>query len=209
MVDYKTSVAKLSIVTTLILPGLSSSGPEHWQSYWERADPTCHRVQQSDWETPRCGDWVATLDAAIGALTEPVVLVAHSSSCALVSHWAQAASDERRALVKGALLVAPSDPEGPNYPPGPSGFAPVPLARLPFPSIVVASTDDIYVSASKARGYATAWGSEFVEVGAAGHINSMSGLSAWPEGYALLEQLRASRLHNDSMNREARGSATP
>jgi hypothetical protein len=152
---------------------------------------------------------VKALDASIASLTEPVVLVAHSSSCALVSHWARAASAERRALVRGALLVAPSDPEGPNYPLGPTGFAPVPLDRLPFPSIVVSSTDDIYVTASKARSYAAAWGSEYVDIGAVGHINSTSGLGAWPEGYALLERLRAPRPHNDSMNREARGSATP
>jgi predicted alpha/beta hydrolase family esterase len=203
------SVEKLPTVTTLILPGLSNSGPEHWQSYWERHDPTCHRVLQSDWETPRCSDWVKTLDATIASRAEPVVLVAHSSSCALVSHWTQAASADLRALVRGALLVAPSDPEGPNYPHGPTGFAPVPLARLPFPSIVVASTDDIYVSASKARAYATAWGSEYVDVGAAAHINSASGLGAWPRGYTLLERLRALRPDNDSMNREAEGSATP
>jgi predicted alpha/beta hydrolase family esterase len=182
---------KLSRITTLILPGLWSSGPEHWQSYWERADPACRRVDQRDWETPRCSDWVKTLDASIASLGEPVVLVAHSSSCALVAHWAQGASSDRRAKVRGALLVAPSDPEGPHYPAGPTGFAPVPLTRLPFPSIVVASTDDIYVSASKAREYASGWGSEYIEVGAAGHINSASGLGAWPDGYELLQRLRA------------------
>jgi uncharacterized protein len=198
----------LASITTLILPGLFNSGPEHWQSHWERADPACRRVQQSDWETPRCSDWVTTLDASIAAVGEPVVLVAHSSSCALVAHWTRAASGERRALVRGALLVAPSDPDGPNYPVGPIGFAPVPLTRLPFPSIVVASTDDIYVTAPRAREYARAWGSEYVDIGAAGHINSVSGLGAWPDGYALLERLRSPRSHNDDINRDAVGSAT-
>jgi uncharacterized protein len=180
----------ISAVTTLLLPGLSNSGPEHWQSYWERADASCRRVQQAEWETPRCADWTATLDAAVEATAGPVVLVAHSSSCALVAHWARDASAERRLQVCGALLVAPSDPEGPHYPDGPTGFAPVPLCKLPFPSIVVASTNDEYVTPAQARAYAAGWGSEYVEIGVAGHINSASGLGAWPAGWALLARLR-------------------
>lgn len=176
---------------TLILPGLSNSGPEHWQTRWERSDPTCLRVQQAEWDAPRLVDWVATLDATLASLDSDAVLVGHSSACALVAHWARAARAPELAKVRGALLVAPSDPEGPSYPVGPTGFAPVPLERLPFPSIVVASTDDIYVELDTARRYAEAWGSELVVVGAAGHINSASGLGAWPEGYALLERLRA------------------
>jgi len=100
---------------------------------------------------------------------------------------ASAANLER---VRGALLVAPSDPEGPSYPEGPTGFAPMPLQRLPFPSIVVASRDDQYVTIERAREYATAWGSELVDVGDAGHINSSSGLGSWPAGYGLLQRLR-------------------
>jgi hypothetical protein len=178
------------VLTTLILPGLYDSGPDHWQSHWERTDPTCRRVVQADWETPRCEDWAATLDAAIAAHAGPVVLVAHSSSCALVAHWARDAAPERRERVRGALLVAPSDPEGPRYPAGPTGFAPMPLDALPFPSILVASTDDEYVSAATARAYAEAWGSRYVEIGACGHVNGASGLGAWPAGRALLDALR-------------------
>lgn len=179
------------MVTTLILPGLYDSGPEHWQSHWERVDPRCRRVVQADWETPLCADWAARLDAAIAAHDGPVVLVAHSSSCAMVAHWARGAAPARCAKVRGALLVAPSDPEGPRFPPGPTGFAPVPRRPLPFPSIVVASADDEYVTPETARAYAAAWGSRLVEIGPCGHVNSASGLGMWPTGYALLEELRA------------------
>lgn len=178
-------------VTTLLLPGLFDSGPDHWQSHWQRSDPTCRRVEQADWATPRCVDWVATLDAAIEALDGPAVLVAHSSACALVAHWARGASTARLDRVRGALLVAPTDPDGPHYPAGPTGFAPLPMDRLPFASIVVASIDDRYVTPTRARQYAAAWGSTFVGIGAAGHINGASGLGAWPEGQALLLRLRA------------------
>lgn len=175
--------------TTLILPGLYDSGPDHWQSRWERADATCRRVVQADWATPRCADWVATLDAAVAALDGDAVLVAHSSSCALVAHWAAAAAPATRDRVRGALLVAPSDPEGPAYPAGPTGFAPVPLAPLPFPSVVVASSNDEYVTLDRARAYAAAWGSRFVDAGPRGHLNGASGLGDWPAGRALRDAL--------------------
>jgi hypothetical protein len=175
---------------TLILPGLASSGPDHWQSHWERLDDACRRVEQAEWDGPRCADWIATLDVAIARLDGVCVLVAHSAACALVAHWAAGSPVAQLARVRGALLVAPADPEGPSFPVGPTGFAPVPLRRLPFRSIVVASANDEYVSLERAREYAAAWGSEIVEVGEIGHINSASGLGAWPTGYALLAALR-------------------
>lgn len=180
---------RMTAATILILPGVGNSGPEHWQSHWERLLPGAVRVLQSDWDAPRCVDWVVTLDAAVAAHAAPLVLVSHSSSCALVAHWAGGATPEQLSKVRGALLVGPSDPLGPHYPVGPSGFAPVPLARLPFPTILVASTDDVYVSLAQARRYADAWGSRFVDVGARGHLNSASGLGDWPEGRMMLGEL--------------------
>ena len=46
----------------LILPGYQNSGPEHWQSLWERRHPEYRRVQQRGWERPRWTDWVTGLD---------------------------------------------------------------------------------------------------------------------------------------------------
>ncbi len=170
----------------LILPGLYNSGPEHWQSHWEAAHAEFRRVQQVDWERPRCADWVARLDEATRS-TPDAVLVAHSSSCALVAHWS---AGQPNARVRGALLVAPSDPEAPSYPEGPTGFAPMPLQRLRFPSVVVASGNDPYVTRDRAQQFAAAWGSRLVDIGDAGHINSQSGLGDWPLGLSLLEELR-------------------
>lgn len=167
----------------LTLPGLWNSGPQHWQSWWEKKHTNIRRIAHRDWNTPQRGEWVAELDAAIAACEGPPVLAAHSLSCALVAHWAASGSMLK---VAGAFLVAPSDVEADSYPSGPTGFEPMPMMRLPFPSIVVASTNDEYVTLERARAFAAAWGSRFVEIGAAGHINGDAGYGEWPEGEKML-----------------------
>jgi predicted alpha/beta hydrolase family esterase len=171
----------------LILPGLYNSGPQHWQSHWEAADPSFQRLHQDDWETPALADWLQRLDPAVKASGLDVVLVAHSSACILAAAWG--ALPGRR--VRAALLVGPSDSEAPSYPIGPRGFAPMPRARLGFPSIVVASSNDEYVTLERAEEFARCWGSRFVPVGPLGHINSASNIGDWPAGRALLEELLA------------------
>jgi len=174
----------------LILPGLFNSGPEHWQSLWHAKHPEYHRLEQKDWETPDCADWVQTLEDAIGKIGGPVVLAGHSSACALVGHYAARYGDGE-GRVAAAFLVGPSDTEGPNYPVGPTGFAPMPLHKLPFKSVVVASTDDPYVTLERAKSFASAWGSRLITLENAGHINAASGYGPWPEGLRWLEQLQS------------------
>jgi predicted alpha/beta hydrolase family esterase len=102
-----------------------------------------------------------------------------------VAHWAA----ESGLTVRGAFLVAPSDVDGLIYPKGPTGFRPMPMATLPFPSILVSSEDDPWIKPSRARLVADAWGSRLVNIGAAGHINTASGHGPWPEGRLLLDEL--------------------
>jgi predicted alpha/beta hydrolase family esterase len=172
----------------LTLPGLWNSGPEHWQSHWERVAPAVfRRVVQREWERPAAADWVEVLEGAVVDAGPGVLLAAHSLACALVALWAQLSHTP----IRGALLVAPSDVESPYYPEGPTGFAPMPLHKLPFPSVVVASDDDPYVSVLRARAFATAWGSRLVAVKGLGHLNSDSKLSDWPLGLSLLRELES------------------
>jgi len=168
-----------------LLPGLYDSGPKHWQTYWE-LEYGFQRIIQKDWEHPDCLDWTATVDNAITAHTpEKIILVAHSLGCCTVAHW----SDTYKRQIKGALLVGPSDVDAPSYPPGTSGFMPMPLSKLPFPSIVLASSNDQYVTLPRAEYFAHAWGSRFVNIGDYGHINSASDLGIWPLGFEYLQQL--------------------
>lgn len=171
--------------TVLILPGIGDSGPGHWQSLWQAANPGFQRVVQRDWDHPVCREWVATLDHTLRAMQGPVVLVAHSLGCLLVAHWAQSATQ----VIKAALLVAVPDPLGAHFPAEAQGFAPVPRTSLPFPSIVVASTNDPYSSLAYAEACATAWDGQLANIGAAGHISTSSGHGEWSAGLALLQGL--------------------
>lgn len=175
--------------TVLVLPGYGDSGPRHWQSRWEASDPRLRRVQQRDWFEPRLDDWLAGLDREIRACETPPVLAAHSLACALVAHWVQRTEGR---TVGAALLVAPPDVDLlANVLDAVQTFRPMPLAPLPFPSIVVASDDDLYVAPERAQEFARAWGSRFVALSGAGHINADSGFGDWPEGRALLDGLIA------------------
>jgi predicted alpha/beta hydrolase family esterase len=67
----------------------------------------------------------------------------------------------------------------------------MPLMKMPFPTIVVASTNDPMVVEPRSRVFAEAWGAEYRVIGAKGHINADSGLGDWPEGQAWLDELIA------------------
>ncbi|WP_295523456.1 alpha/beta hydrolase [uncultured Pseudacidovorax sp.] len=166
----------------IIVPGWRDSGPGHWQSLWAERLQDAERVVQDDWVSPRREAWVGTLERLILSRPEPVVIAAHSLGCIAASHLGA----EAAAHVRGALLVAPADPERRA---ALVDFAPVPYARLPYRSIVVASTTDPFCPVRLAGAYARAWGSEFVRIQNAGHINVDSGHGDWPLGLALLESL--------------------
>jgi len=69
------------------------------------------------------------------------------------------------------------------------GFSPIPLVRFPFPSIVVASRDDPFSTLARAELFARSWGSRFVVLERAGHINADAGFGKWPQGRMLLREL--------------------
>ena len=167
----------------LIIPGLGSSGPQHWQTLWEPQLPNCERVPQRDFDNAVCSEWIANIDIAVQRSGESTVLVGHSCGSLAIAHW----SVKFRRDIAGAFIVAPSDVEMPGFPFNPVGFAPIPLERLPFPSVVVASNRDQYAPFERSKMFAAAWGSEFVNIGPAGHINAESGHGPWPEGLKLLQ----------------------
>ena len=168
--------------TILIVPGWRDSGPGHWQSLWAESVVGAVRVSQDNWISPTRQAWVGRIAETILAQDGPVVLAAHSLGCIASTHL----PPDAVARIQGALLVAPADPErrAPLV-----DFAPVPSQILPYRSVVVASSNDPYCPVRTAGAYARSWGSEFVRLQNAGHINIDSGFGAWPLGLALLQSL--------------------
>lgn len=180
-----------ALPTILTVPGLGGSGPSHWQTLWEKTRPDTIGVDLGMWNTPHRNAWVSRLDQAISAARAPVILAAHSLGCIAVAWWATLSPQPYGWPVAGALLVAPADVDRSDAAAELTGFAPTPPAPLPFPSIVVASTDDPWIGVERAHSLAAGWGSHFVDVGPLGHVNAASGIGFWQEGQALLERIVA------------------
>ena len=182
----------MSPSNVLILPGWLNSGPDHWQSRWERSHGY-QRVEQHDWQRPLRGDWIARLEDVLLSCSEPAVLVAHSLGCLTVAAWA--AHSKNLHLVKAALLVAPPDTErediGQMLPGWKIDTREQPLQRLPFATVVFASSNDPFCSIDKARRFASAWHATLIEIGERGHINADSSLGDWPQAHAELQRLMA------------------
>ncbi|MGH8603057.1 MAG: RBBP9/YdeN family alpha/beta hydrolase [Gammaproteobacteria bacterium] len=169
----------------LILPGIGNSGPDHWQTHWEKLHPEYTRVIQDDWNNPECAKWLTCLEKAVSLSGPDTVVIAHSLACLLVAHWATST----HLRIKAALLVAVPNPIAPSFPTQAVGFSPLPNQPLPFQSTVVASSNDPYGNLAHAEQCAAVWGSNLVNIGEAGHINAASGLGAWHDGHKLLQQL--------------------
>ena len=173
-------------MTTLIVPGLHGSGPDHWQAWWRLDDRSAVLVEQDDWSNPDAGSWLARLEAAV--VEHPYALiVAHSLGSILT---ARLATSRVAHLVSGALLVAPADIKRTStlhartY-----EFGDMPHEALPFPSLVVASRDDAYIGFDTVRELATDWGAPLHDLGNVGHINIASGFGRWTGGYDLARRV--------------------
>ena len=181
---------KTSEVDILIVPGWQDSGPDHWQTRWEKSLKTARRVIQDDWDNPDVEIWGDRMAKFAGGATQPVVVVAHSVGVPAVVY----AADKLKAKgVIGAFLVAPADVEhahfwpdtgGERWPPkmGPRGFEKMPQNKLPFPAELVVATNDLYCAYARAEKLAETWGAKLTNAGETAHINVASGHGPWPEG---------------------------
>jgi predicted alpha/beta hydrolase family esterase len=163
----------------LIIPGLGGSGADHWQTRWEQKLSTACRVEQRDWNNAQRGEWVAAVTSAVREATRPVILVAHSLGVIAAIHAAR----ETAPWIKGAFLVAaPSEERLAGVVEADPAFRPFPREKLAFPSVLVASRDDLYSDFAQSEALARDWGAKLIDAGAAGHLNAESGHGPWPEG---------------------------
>jgi uncharacterized protein len=200
--------------SVVIVPGLNNSGPQHWQSLWQRQLPNAVRVKQQRWDKPDLIRWSDNVAAVLDAVDthSGCWIVAHSFGC-LASVRALMRSPERSSTylaggaatnltggaanhlidkVRGLFLVAPADPHK---------FAvaeQLPAGPLP-PGHLIASRSDPWLSWTGAQQWAQRWQLELIDAGDAGHINAESGHGYWRQGWHLFQQLRLQQLRGDTV----------
>jgi len=179
-------------VTVVIVPGLRDAMPDHWQSHLQAAIAGAVCVPRRTEGKLSLPLWVHALDRTLAAIRGDVILVAHSAGCHIVTHWAL----KHRRQIRAALLATPPDfaralPE--SYPQPDTlranGWTPVPRERLPFTSLVAASTNDPLCSPEAAYAMAHDWGSRLLDLGPVGHLNPASGHGPWPMAEQLVDEL--------------------
>ena len=170
----------------ILVPGLHDSGPEHWQSRWQRSHPEFRRVRQANWSDPDLPAWAERVDHLRSLDPRPALLVAHSFGC--LATMASIAADPRG--VAGALLVATADPD--KF--GVAGL--LPSQPPDCPTLLISSLDDPSMRADQAAAWGRRWGSVVHSAGACGHINADSGLGDWAFGWCRL-LLLYDCAHND------------
>lgn len=162
----------------VIVPGLRNSDEHHWQSRWQTQLPHSKRIHVNDWATPDLEQWRAAIRAELAKLDKPAVLIAHSFGT-LASASIAAEFPEKIAAL---FLVAPADPDKFKI------TQQLPQHLLPVPTKIIASSNDPWMTDSKAAYWALQWGADFLRLKNVGHINSESNLGFWPEGIHYLQQ---------------------
>lgn len=184
-----------ALATIVIVPGLRDHVDEHWQTLLQAKLAQTRKVVSVPplrEDGLNCAARVEAIEQTVQAVDGPIIFVAHSGGVIMLLHWAR----KYRHAVKGALLAAPPDFETPlpaGYPKLETlqahGWLPVPAKRLPFASLVAASTNDPLASYASVEAMAKQWGSTLVNVGAVGHLNPASGFGEWPRAEQLLQQI--------------------
>ncbi len=179
-------------IQILMVPGYQGSGAGHWQTWMEQHISGARRLGGVCWEQPVFDLWRHALENAIAQSASSVCLVAHSFGC-LVALSAAYQHSERMA---GVLLVAPADPQhfsakGLREPASPEAdlTSVLPAHPLPFPALLVASTNDPWMHPARIHAWTKTWQCPMVNIGAAGHINEASGFGPWPQGMNFLRVL--------------------
>lgn len=163
----------------VLVPGFKNSRTEHWQSFWERDIGLFKRISQRHWDQRDIELWVDAIMRLVSELKRPAILIGHSLG-ALASVCVIA---NKHPSIVGAMFVAPAEPIRLGI------EVDVPDAKLPIPTVLVASHTDPLLPFDRAQALAETWGSELVDLGEAGHINSEAGFGRWPYGLTVLAEL--------------------
>ncbi len=167
------------------IPGYGGSDSKHWQTYFDEKLTNCQRIDQDNWMQPDLIDWVERIEETLKDenLAE-IILITHSLGGIALLQWVVKYGKK----IKGALIVAPPDIENPYEDLGLGDNLQIPHIQLPFPSIVVGSSNDHWMTKERTEFFADAWGSELMMLQKAGHINGEAGFGVWEEGLKILKK---------------------
>ncbi|MFZ2299503.1 MAG: alpha/beta hydrolase [Aquabacterium sp.] len=193
-------------VRVLIIPGLNNSGADHWQTWLGTQYQDSRRVHQADWAHPDLAAWSEQIDHTVERSKPGTVwvAVAHSFGCLALAHHLDKASARGHesngtgGRIHAALLVAPADPVKFNV------VQHLPHTGLGIPSLMIGSENDPWMSLDRAQSWAKRWGSRFLNLGPAGHINAESGHGAWP-----LARLKVDELIRDQHRQRRLAQVSP
>ncbi len=174
----------LEAFSVIIVPGLRNSDENHWQSLWQAQVPHSKRIQLDNWETPDLEKWKTAIRTELNNTDKPAIVIAHSFGTLASASIAA----ENPAQIAALFLVAPADPDKFQL------AEHLPQQPLNVPGKIIASSNDPWLSESKAAYWALLWGTDFLRLKNVGHINSDSQLGVWQEGADALQGLLRKRL---------------
>ncbi|SMG33764.1 RBBP9/YdeN family alpha/beta hydrolase [Paraburkholderia susongensis] len=163
------------------VPGLHGSEGAHWQTWLERQFARSLRVEQTNWDAPDIAQWAKSLHDLLARERGPFVLAAHSFGCLATAHALRQTSLLND--VVGVLFVAPASPRKFTF------AGSFDARRLGVPSILIGSETDPWMPLADARDLAQRFGSAFVNLGDAGHINTAAGFGPWPRAKYFVDTL--------------------
>jgi predicted alpha/beta hydrolase family esterase len=168
----------------LIVHGLGGSGAEHWQS-WLAATLRARGASVSypdlpDPDGPSLNAWCEAVEAELGRMKRPPIVVCHSLGAVT---WLHLASRRRRRIADRVLLVAP--PSAGAKMPEIQEFVPPPLdadavAIAAGSTRLVCTPDDPYCPEGAAGLYARPLGLAADEIPDGRHLNPEAGYGPWP-----------------------------
>ncbi|RHX85230.1 RBBP9/YdeN family alpha/beta hydrolase [Leptospira stimsonii] len=167
---------------TFLIPGISNSGPEHWQTHWEKLHGF-KRIQQEDWENPFYSVWEESLVRQIERTegSENSILIGHSLGCLLIAKALGRLSNR----IRGVFLVAPPDPNSAVFPKGLEEFGEFPQKSLGTQGLLLFSENDPYSKTEFSENLGKLWNLETINLGELGHINAQSQLGNWDSGFQI------------------------
>lgn len=171
-------------IHTLIVPGVSGSDEQHWQSKLEEKITHVSRVKQ-EWNLPILQSWIQNFVNSIEAIDIPIQIVAHSFGC-LTTIAALSEYPHLHSKIKKMILVAPANParfskfgfshgQHDNYS---TYFKNI---KLKIAGIMLISENDPWLNQADAEKLAQDWHLPTQNLGQVGHINVASGFGHFPQ----------------------------